>query len=272
MEEVKKHEDAIARLTICKADALARISAAQAPKRLICGSGDELHDATTNAFASLGFQVVKMPGRRTDILARDENRLLAIEVKGFDNRGARAEDMGQASRWLSDVTTALVASDETLSEDPHLAELSEAFKMIGVTRSDPPKFSCKAVLVAEAYRLTPLADRNSPSFSADLNLELKRREICALSGTQLLCLVEKAKKESETKKFVSSFFPLMDRWLLRIGPSFFLNRANRLPRQSRYPDIHIAHGPNSLLATHGRFPRHARTLVAESGDRRTLQP
>jgi hypothetical protein len=166
-----------------------KVLAEQWLKMLLSATGSDLQRAVARALEELGFRVAVLDGNRTDILARDGDTLLAIEVKGPDNRVARSEDVGQANRWLGDLSTALVSSDESIAADTDLAELDAAMRQLDITRSDTSPFRPKAVLVLEPTRLTPLAERTQGAFAPNIIADLERTRVCGLTGTQLLGLV-----------------------------------------------------------------------------------
>ncbi len=190
---IDNRREQIERLNAEIETALVTLSSEAWLKKLISATASDLQHAVGKALEELGFRVAILDGRRTDILARDGNRLFAFEVKGPDNRSARSEDLGQANRWLGDLTTALVSSDECIAADADLAELDAAMQKLDVKRSDPTSFQCKAVLVLEPTRLTHLAGRVQPAFAPNLIGDMVRAGVCGLSGSQLLGLVLEAR-------------------------------------------------------------------------------
>ena len=164
-------------------------------KQLFVGTGDALMSAVKRALEELGLKVAKVQGNRTDLFAFYDDQLLVIEVKGLE-RSSRAENLSQVNRWIADARSALIASAETLADDHHLSQCAKAIAELGVPSEKWATIKCKGCMIINTYRSIPLDDRTDPDFPNDLLQEIRRSDVVALTGLQLLCMVLEARRSS----------------------------------------------------------------------------
>ncbi len=123
-------------------------------KTLFTGSGPALESLVHEALRAIGFDVEEGRPGRTDRIARYKKDVLVLEIKGL-KKSAGEKDAAQLEKWVSEY------------------QLDH-----GVTP--------KGVLVANAWRETPLADRTKAAFPSQMLPYSEARKHCLITGLQLL--------------------------------------------------------------------------------------
>lgn len=168
-------------------------------KRLFSATGSEFEEIVHDSLERLGFQIAKVPGKRTDRLALVDGQLFAIEMKGVE-RGIIEENSRQTDRWVADVRAALVASDATIAEDAHLRDVAAALTALGVQRGENAQaVECRGMLIVNTYRSCPLDERVEPDISHDTRLAISRSGIVTFTGLHLFDLVTQAQANPDMK-------------------------------------------------------------------------
>lgn len=169
-------------------------------KTLVSGSGDDFMNVVRKAMEIVGFDVVPVVGNRTDLIARDGDRILACETKGVERPG-KEEDLRQTRTWVSEVDLAIVTAAEGVSSDPHLKQCAVALAELDITTGEEAgkRFAVTGLLVLATFRNLPLDQRTSPDFSNDMLLNAKRSSVCILTGHQLVNLVLLCERSPERK-------------------------------------------------------------------------
>jgi hypothetical protein len=124
-------------------------------KALFSGSGLGLEVAVEHALRALGFDVEHGAVGRTDRVIIWKGREAVVEIKGVE-KSAAEKHAAQLQKWVSE----------------RHAE----------TGNEP-----KGILVVNAWRNTPLADRGKPAFPDQMLGYAERQRHCLVTGLQLLC-------------------------------------------------------------------------------------
>lgn len=187
-------ENQIAGLRAQVSENCAIIDGAETFKQLFTGSGKSFESAVATALREIGLKVVGEGNNRSDLLASDGRRIMAVEAKGLDG-AAREEHLRQVERWVADVNLALVASDEQKAIDSTTASYASLLAELGCAPSP-----CKGLLVVNGYRKVPLPERTAANFPNPVLETIQNRStVCAISGLQLLAFALEARKNPSSK-------------------------------------------------------------------------
>jgi hypothetical protein len=126
----------------------------QSRKTLFTGTGRDLEEVVKQALEGLGFAVEHGAPGRADLIARAGKRVAVLEVKGL-SKSAKERDAAQLEKWVA---------------EHHVAEGNQP----------------KGILVVNAYATTPLDRRSGSAFPAQMLKYAHGRELCLITGVQLL--------------------------------------------------------------------------------------
>lgn len=138
------------------------IASLQEYKILFSGTGRALEVNVGKVLSELGFEVAEgLPGR-DDLILKYKDKVAVVEVKGV-SKSAAEKHAAQLEKWVS-----------------------EYFSSCGVMP--------KGILIVNAFKDIPLADRTEDPFPSQMITYSKNRNHCLLTGIQLLgiCLFCKA--------------------------------------------------------------------------------
>ena len=166
-------------------------------KALFSASGTQFEEIVHDALAELGFQIVMGPHPRADLLAVNHARVAAIEAKGIEG-AAKEEHVRQVTMWMPEVDAALATLAET-DPDPVIENYKEKLRGLDLSNRDAD-LDCKGISVLGTFRSVPLDQRPSESFNMNISQVLIRRDVCALTGLQLYCMVMKARTNPALKR------------------------------------------------------------------------
>jgi len=146
-------------------------------KILFCCKSIELETQCKKIFEELGFEAEKPEGNRKDLILKyGKDKIAVVEIKGKDNRSAGEDDIMQLEKWK--------------------IEYHDSHKKIP-----------KGILVANMYKDTPLNDRKQTAFPDQLLPLATGRELCLITGTQLLCLyLDYKRNPSKKDQLIDSLF------------------------------------------------------------------
>jgi hypothetical protein len=192
--DVRRLEETIATLE-------ADVNKARQLKRLFAGTGTSFEVAVADAFRELGLQVVVGPHPRADLLITNGERLAAVEAKGIDG-AAREDYVRQVTMWMPEVDTALLESQEATAGSD-IDRYREQLKLLDLTGLNR-QFDCKGILVLGTFRTLPLNQRTQPDFPSNIVKVLEHRDVCALTGIQLYCLLMLARSNENLKEQIRS--------------------------------------------------------------------
>jgi hypothetical protein len=221
--EIAERQDKIAELESAIALSRDQLEKLGWIKVLVAGTGDEFMNEAKRALEILGFQVARVDGSRTDLIAKDESRILACETKGVERAG-KEEDLRQTKTWVAEVSLAIVAEDEVLARDPHIRQCAMALSELGIAASEQAglNYNVRGLLVLATFRNVPLDTRTIPDFSGDMLLNAARSEVCVLSGHQLANLVLLCEKYPDRKAEVrASIFATAGAYHMHDFPDLF---------------------------------------------------
>jgi len=167
-------------------------------KTLVAGTGDDFLESAKAALEIIGFQTAKVLGKRTDLIARDGDRLFACEMKGLE-RGGKEEDLRQTKSWTSDLALAVIADEDVIDNDPHIQQCARALPNLGITPGEDAgrSFAVKGLMILATFRKKALDERAGEDFSSDMLLNAGRSEICALTAHQLANLALYCQKQPD---------------------------------------------------------------------------
>ncbi len=137
-------------------------------KVLFSGDGRALELEVARIFKELGFEVTEGNLERADLTLKYDNKVAVVEIKGI-SKGAKESHARQLETWISDY-----------------------FLQNG--------YSPKGILIINAYKDIPLANRNKNPFPDSMELYSRKREHCLLSGLQLLGIYLVCKNDPSKKK------------------------------------------------------------------------
>ncbi len=127
-------------------------------KALVYATGGELETIVEEAFKLLGFQVLAAPEGRADLRLELRNQRVVVEAKG-KGKSAAESDAAQLEKWV-------------------MTEIVEA------------ESRAKGILVVNGWRGKPLAERTEAVFPNQMLDLCEKRNLCLVSGAQLLCIVD----------------------------------------------------------------------------------
>lgn len=168
LDGVSKTQGQLAKLEKKLTTQRAALSTIQERKLLLVGTGVALEAVCGQAFEALGFKVETGPPGGADLILRDGSKVAVVEVKGKTKTAAKA-DASQLEGWVTDY------------------ELEHGVQP-------------KAILVATAWRDTPLADRPDEAFPDSMRSYSEKRDHCLITGPQLLGAWLDAEKRPRSKK------------------------------------------------------------------------
>jgi hypothetical protein len=150
-------------------------------KLLFTGTGSALENAVEEALRFLGFKFREVePGRADQIAVRGRSTVV-VEVKG-KKKSASERDAAQLEKWVSDFV-------EKEGKTP------------------------KALLVVNAWRAKPLADREADAFPDQMLPFSTKRDHCLVTGAQLLAAwLEAEAKPSKKAEIVRSLLHCVGRY------------------------------------------------------------
>lgn len=125
-------------------------------KELFCADADILEKSVKKIFAEIGFTIEKTEPGRDDLILKFEDKVYVGEVKGVKGSGAE-KHAAQLEKWVSDYI---------------------------INNGIHPK----GILIVNAFKDTPLDERNTDAFPHQMLKHSKQRELCLISGIQLLNL------------------------------------------------------------------------------------
>jgi len=144
----------------------ANLKALDELKRAFTSNGDVLVDIVANLLRSLGLTVEPGPEVKDDLIARGHGHVFVIEVKGRDKTGSGEKDARQLDSWVS-----RYAHEHDQEKEP------------------------KGLLIVNGYKDLPLDQRMEPTFPHAMLDYVQRKQQCAITGTQLLCLALEAQQQ-----------------------------------------------------------------------------
>jgi hypothetical protein len=169
-------------------------------KSLFTATGAPFEESVRDALSELGFEAVAGPHPRADILAFDGNRVAAVEAKGIEG-AAREEHARQVMVWSKEVDFALSTPLDEAASDQVIGDYKAKLRELDLTGRDE-SLDCKGILVLGTFRSQLLPDRTQHSFGENVEMLLKREDVCAMTGLQLYCLVITARAEPEKRETI----------------------------------------------------------------------
>jgi hypothetical protein len=162
-------------------------------KRLLWSDGDTLVGAVRESFETIGFDVVAGPDKRAALIARRGDTILSIHVDA-DDGAANDWATKQCARWVDEVEA--VCAIPKGERDPILGEYASALESLSLTTPVPDEgaVQIKGLIVANTYRNTPPNERPNDGFPTTMENLLRRRDLAAISGVQLLCLLQEMER------------------------------------------------------------------------------
>lgn len=146
-------------------------------KHLFTGTGKSLEQIVEKVFIELGFTILKKEvTNKDDIIARIENKVLVIEVKGLNGTAAQ-KNARQLENWLTDYEP----ENETIQ--------------------------VKGLLVVNSFKDILLEERTEPTFPHSMLEYSIKREHCLMTGLQLLgILINIQRDPSKKDNIIDSIF------------------------------------------------------------------
>jgi len=137
-------------------------------KSLITESGDNLVSKVRDVFILLGCDPIDVEAGRDDLLFKWKDKYICIEVKGVDGSAA----------------------------EKHAAQLEKYVAL----QIDKKSIYPKGVLIVNAFRKTPLEERDPPIFPEQMMEYSISRKHCLISGLQMLCIYQNIITKPESKE------------------------------------------------------------------------
>lgn len=137
-------------------------------KALFCGDGDVLEKQAQRVFVELGFDVASGAKGRDDVILKFGEDVAVVEVKGL-GKSAAEKNAAQLEKWV-------------------------------VGYYDENQIDPKGILLINAFKDTPLNERNSAAFPHQMLRFCERREHCLMTGLQLLGMYLDIKAYPEKKQ------------------------------------------------------------------------
>lgn len=128
------------------------------------------------------------PRLRADLLALENNTILAIEAKGLEG-SAKEKDLREVETWKAETLHTLSSNAADRADNNTLALYAVQLEKLGIAVGDGLEMQCKAIMVIGTFRKTPLPDRSDADFPHAIISKIELSEVCALSGLQLYNLV-----------------------------------------------------------------------------------
>ena len=160
-------------------EARAEVARVRAKKALIALDGNGLEEGVSAAFEELGATVTIGPADRADRILHWKGKKAVLEVKG-STKSASERNAAQLEKWVA---------EHTASADND-AEV------------EPPK----GILVVNAWRLTPLPERDKPAFPDQMLAYSEARGHCLLETAQLLTALATATNQGKRAAFLDAIF------------------------------------------------------------------
>jgi hypothetical protein len=92
------------------------------------------------------------PRGRADLITYDGKRVGAIEAKGLEG-GAKEANLRQTERWVADVRSALVATEDQKKADIDLAHYAERLvELDAPVGSEETTVECKGIMLIGTFR------------------------------------------------------------------------------------------------------------------------
>ena len=136
-------------------------------KGLFTSTGKQLENITKEIFEKIGFQIFPSESNRTDIIAKYNDIDIVMEIKGL-TKSATETYATQLVKWA-------------------------------MTFKEKENQTPKSILVANAFREIPLAQRTEATFPNQmLEFSISQKQ-CLISTTQLLCLFIEVTEHPECK-------------------------------------------------------------------------
>jgi hypothetical protein len=135
-------------------------------KRAFTSKGDVLMDTVAGLLRMLGLVVEPGPEVKDDLIAKGYGLIFVVEVKGRDKTGAAEKDARQLESWVS-----RYAHEHDSEAEP------------------------KGLLVINGYKDLPPQERKEPTFPHAMLDYVQRKNQCAITGMQLLCLALEAQEK-----------------------------------------------------------------------------
>jgi hypothetical protein len=165
-------------------------------KLLFTGTGKALEIMVKNLFEKLGFKVNEgLPGRDDLIIQSQDGKIAVVEIKGV-TKSAAEKHAAQLEKWVS-----------------------EYYSM--------NDFMPKGILIVNAFKDTPLAERKSAAFPNQMLQYSKSRNHCLMTGLQLLDIYFETDRNDERKvEIINKIFNTkgildhkvdIDKYLIREG-------------------------------------------------------
>ena len=143
-------------------------------KYLITETGSSLENIVRKVLIELGFKLEEVEANRTDIIGKYKEISVVFEIKGL-TKSAGERNAAQLEKWIS-----------------------EYYVKTGINP--------KGVLLVNAFRNKPLAERTELVFPEQMLKFSTSREHCLISSTQFLCLLIECKTNKKNKdKIIREF-------------------------------------------------------------------
>lgn len=150
-------------------------------KSLIWGTGIKpLQFQVTEIFNLMGLNAEPGPDGRDDIILKYGSHVAVCEVKGV-TKSSGERDATQLEKWVS-------SYHDTNGIEP------------------------KGILIVNAYRELPLANRTDEAFPDQMLEYCRRKELCLVTTTQLLGLFSDFSKKMDIEPKIQSLFSHVGKW------------------------------------------------------------
>lgn len=136
-------------------------------KHLLTGTGSSLENIVRKVLLELDFKLEEVEANRTDIIGKYKEVSVVFEIKGL-TKSAGERNAAQLEKWIS-----------------------EYHVQTGIKP--------KGVLLVNAFRNTPLAERTELVFPEQMLKYSISREHCLISATQFLCLLIECKTNKKIR-------------------------------------------------------------------------